>query len=195
LLTACMRHPSIVEVFLRDGLLLELIGGAQSSSFEVASETFAILAEILLNSAADAAPYIKDNFQEFFKSYTILLRTKDYVTLRRSLGLLADMLFEPAFQEVMIKYVANADFLQIHMNLLRDDSKTIQYEAFRVFSIFVANPRKPAKVHHILFRNKEKLTKFLPRFLSTSRADDDVFLADRQTVIEKLNGLDSPGAS
>ena len=35
----------------------------------------------------------------------------------------------------MTKYVTNADNLKLLMNLLRDKSKNIQYEAFHVFKV------------------------------------------------------------
>lgn len=196
LLKSCLRHDAIVEVFLREGLLLQIIGGAESWSFEVASETFSILTEILLDNAKIAAPYVEEHFEEFFRLYNSLLRKDDYVTMRQSLRLLGDMLFEPEFKEVMKRYVGKADFLQLHMNLLRDQSKSIQFEAFNVFKIFVANPRKTTKVNQILYQNREKLVKFMQKFLSTTQyVEDNVFLQDRQTVIEKLNALDAPGNS
>jgi calcium binding protein 39 len=74
------------------------------------------------------------------------------------------------------------------MNLLRDKSKNIQFEAFHVFKVrfrpnrhlgvsenvddrsslhvqvFVANPKKPPQIEGILRRNKEKLLVFLRNF-------------------------------
>lgn len=35
----------------------------------------------------------------------------------------------------MTKYITNADNLKLLMNLLRDKSKNIQYEAFHVFKV------------------------------------------------------------
>jgi calcium binding protein 39 len=194
-LKACIRHSTVIEVFLREGLLLQIIGGAESSSFEVASEVFSILAEILLDNGKVSSPYINEHFEEFFGLYNTLLRKNDYVTVRQSLKLLGDLLFEPEFKEVMIRYIGKSEFLQLHMNLLRDRSKTIQFEAFNVFKIFVANPRKNPKVHQILYQNRDKLVKFLEKFLSTTRAEDEIFLEDRQSVIQKLSTLDVPGCS
>jgi calcium binding protein 39 len=39
------------------------------------------------------------------------------------------------------------------MNLLKDDSRNIQFEAFHVFKVFVANPHKPEAIAEILQRN------------------------------------------
>lgn len=50
------------------------------------------------------------------------------------------------------------------MNFLRDKSRNIQFEAFHVFKVFVANPKKPAPIESILRKNKEKLLVFLKGF-------------------------------
>ncbi|CAM9697541.1 unnamed protein product [Discosporangium mesarthrocarpum] len=54
--------------------------------------------------------------------------------------------------------------LKMMMNLLRDRSPNIQYEAFHVFKVFVANPRKPPEVTKILVKNKAKLIAYLENF-------------------------------
>lgn len=93
----------------------------------------------------------------------------------------------------MTRYIANEDNLKTMMNLLRDKSKNIQFEAFHVFKvrgdgprlsadserqreypsihalthkaqIFVANPKKPPQIESILRRNKDKLVSFLQNF-------------------------------
>lgn len=65
-------------------------------------------------------------------------------------------------------YVSEADHtpanLKMMMNLLRDKSRNIQFEAFHVFKVFVANPKKPPQIESILRRNKEKLLTFLKGF-------------------------------
>jgi calcium binding protein 39 len=40
--------------------------------------------------------------------------------------------------------------LKMMMNLLRDKSKNIQFEAFHVFIVFITNLRKPAPIEAIL---------------------------------------------
>ncbi|GER52869.1 auxin-responsive family protein [Striga asiatica] len=46
----------------------------------------------------------------------------------------------------MTKYVCSRDYLRILMNLLRESSKSIQIEAFRVFKLFAANQNKPPDI-------------------------------------------------
>lgn len=50
------------------------------------------------------------------------------------------------------------------MNLLRDTSANIQFEAFHVFKVFVANPKKPEAISQILLNNREKLIAYLKNF-------------------------------
>jgi calcium binding protein 39 len=64
----------------------------------------------------------------------------------------------------MTRYIASEANLKMMMNLLRDKSKNIQFEAFHVFKVFVANPKKPAPIETILRRNKDKLLVFLQGF-------------------------------
>jgi calcium binding protein 39 len=194
LLKACMRHSSIVEVLLREGFLSQIMGGLDSSSFEVTSEAFAILTEILFDNRDVSAPYVDEHFEEFFGQYNALLRKHDYVTVRRLLKLLGDLLFEAEYQKVMIRYVSKVEFLQLQMTLLRDKSKSIQFEAFNIFKIFVANPRKTPKVHQILYQNRDKLLKLLQKLSWTTREEDEVFLQDRHTTIEKLKVLEALGS-
>lgn len=66
--------------------------------------------------------------------------------------------------QVMTRYISSADDFKLIMLLLRDNSKTIQFEAFHVFKIFVANPNRPKPIVDILVRNREKLVAFLQRF-------------------------------
>lgn len=50
------------------------------------------------------------------------------------------------------------------MNLLRDTSANIQFEAFHVFKVFVANPKKPETICQILVNNRDKLIAYLKNF-------------------------------
>ena len=44
------------------------------------------------------------------------------------------------------RYVGNVEYLKIHMDFLRNKSKAIRQDAFHIFKVFAANPRKPPKV-------------------------------------------------
>jgi calcium binding protein 39 len=96
--------------------------------------------------------------------YTKLLTSPNYVTRRQSLKMLGELLLDRSNFGVMTRYISDADNLKLMMMMLRDKSKSIQFEAFHVFKVFVANPNKTEPILHILVRNKKKLIVFLNNF-------------------------------
>jgi hypothetical protein len=88
----------------------------------------------------------------------------------QSLKLLADVLLARSNVRVMFNYVRSKRQLMLVMNLLRSSSRSIQHEAFHVFKVFVANPRKPDDIKSILISNREKLLRFLKQFLEEKGA-------------------------
>jgi len=192
MLRYCMRYPQLVAYFHGEGATTRLIELARHESFDVSSEAFSSLRELLLAHKTVSAAYLQANFQEFFEHFNTLLQVQDYVTQRQALRLLGEVLLDRSFMQVMVAYVGNEQFLQIHMNLLRDESKAIQLEAFHVFKIFVANPSKPQRVQHILHRNKERLVKLLEA-LGAKRESDKPLVQDLKTVIGIVQALEPPG--
>merc|ERR1712079_304542 len=94
------------------------------------------------------------------------------------------MMQDRDFRSVMIPYVQNENFLQIHMNLLRENSQTIPLNAFHVFKLFVANPNKPQPVKTILRRNSERLMKLLESF--KHQQIDEVSAQDLNHILKKM---------
>ena len=70
---------------------------------------------------------------QFFSSFTTLILSNNYVTKRQSLKILGEILLDRANFAVMTRYIASETNLKMMMNLLRDKSKNIQFEAFHVF--------------------------------------------------------------
>jgi calcium binding protein 39 len=91
---------------------------------------------------------------------------------------------------------------------LKDDRRMVQYEAFHVFKvsqnsrsshrylaqtnhsaqIFAANPNKSPEVQKFLIMNKQRLLKFLPRFLE-DRTDDDQFNDEKAWLVKAIGNL------
>ncbi|KAF8511449.1 Mo25-like protein [Gautieria morchelliformis] len=88
----------------------------------------------------------------------------NYVTKRSSLKLLGEILLDQANFNVMTRYISNEANLKMMINLFWDKSCNIQFEAFHVFKVFVANPKKPPQIDSTLRRNKDKLLAFLKGF-------------------------------
>jgi calcium binding protein 39 len=79
--------------------------------------------------------YLTFNFDLFFGRYNILMHSPNYVTKRQSIKLLGEILLDRPNYQVMIAYVERPDNLKVSMNLLRDNSKMVAYEAFHVFKV------------------------------------------------------------
>lgn len=107
----------------------------------------------------------------------------------------------------MTKYISNPDNLKLMMNMLREKSRNIQFEAFHVFKaspyeltpcsrynhtlflqVFVANPNKPKPILEILLRNQDKLVEFLTRF-HTERSEDEQFNDEKAYLIKQIKEL------
>lgn len=88
--------------------------------------------------------------------------------------------------------------------LLRDKSRSIQFEAFHVFKVFVANPNKPQAILDILVKNKAKLISYLTEFhndkgeppppppaplLRLTSSDDEQFTDEKAYLLRQIESL------
>mmetsp|Transcript_76321 Transcript_76321/g.220527 ORF Transcript_76321/g.220527 Transcript_76321/m.220527 type:complete len:381 (-) Transcript_76321:112-1254(-) len=189
MLRRCSRCPELAEVMIMNGAVTRLIDLCGSPNFEISSEAFSSLRELLLAQAEVSEPFVYENFDGFCARYhTLLGQDQDYVVKRQALRLLGDVLLQPAFADVMLKYVANEQFLRIHMNLLLDRSKSIQFGAFHIFKVFVANPQKPHRVRTILQKNCRGLLRVMFR-LQRVAGEDAALEADISAVRDLLEAL------
>jgi len=192
MLTSCTRSTELTPALLRGGVAFRLVELVKDPNFDIASEALAVLNELLLAQHASAASFVKANFDEFFDSFHNLLEFQNYVVQRQILRLLHKMLMHKSFPDVMLRYVAKEQFLQIHMNLLLHNSKAMQLAAFHIFKFFAAIPGKSYRVQQILYRNKKKLLGLLGSF--QPKAKDDAALArDLQFTLHNVTQLVSPG--
>lgn len=162
-------------------------------NFDVASDALATVRDILLTNRTIAAQFLEKEYSEVFspKRYNKMLQSKNYITRRMSLKLLGEILLDRTNFGVMMKFISSAKNLAIIMVLLSDSSGNIQFEAFHVFKIFVANPSKPPEVIRVLSKNKVKLIKYLENFHSERESDDEQFRDEKRLVLGNLNELSS----
>jgi len=140
--------------------------------------------------------FLEHKFDTIFGKYNVLLQSRNYVTKRQSLKLLGELLLNRSNFNIMMKYINDPNNLKIMMNLLRGNTKAIQFEAFHVFKIFVANPKKSKPVVEILVRNKKKLIEFLKKFQKDK--EDEQFNDEKGILLatlEKLEGEPETGAA
>eukprot|EP01028_Stygiella_incarcerata_P000901 TRINITY_DN1142_c0_g1_i1.p1 TRINITY_DN1142_c0_g1~~TRINITY_DN1142_c0_g1_i1.p1 ORF type:complete len:353 (-),score=104.89 TRINITY_DN1142_c0_g1_i1:413-1471(-) len=188
-LRECFRHESLARVVLGAKDFYRFFTFVDQSNFDVQSDSFATFKDLLTIHKTVVAEFLGANFDEFFEPFNALLLSENYVTRRQSLKLLGELLLDRANFKIMTRYIAIVDNLKLLMNVLRDKSRNIQYEAFHVFKVFVANPNKPVKIKSILFNNKEKLVKFLQNFL-TDKEEDEQFVEEKALLIREIARLE-----
>jgi len=185
------RHAELVEAFLKSGHIFDLVRFTNHRSVDISSDAFYSLREVLLGHTEVSAPWLEVNYRRFFGLYNAILQGRDYMAQRQALTLLASLLTDKNFRRVMVAFVNEAVNLKINMNLLRDSSKAVQFEAFQLFRLFAANPRKSPRVLKILYQNRSRLLK-LVEGLTAMREDDKQFVNDRRMVVERLLALSPP---
>jgi calcium binding protein 39 len=159
-------------------------------NFDAASDALTTVREVFTNDKSIASEYLDRDYNSVFQKYNLMLQHDSYVTKRMSLKLLGEILLDRSNFHVMIKYISSRDNLRIIMLLLRDSSGNIQFEAFHVFKIFVANPNKPPEVVKILVQNKVKLVAYLDQFHKEKEEGDEQFRDEKALLISTLHGLE-----
>ncbi|PKI85631.1 Hym1p [Malassezia vespertilionis] len=185
-----LQHEVLAKIVLYSDDFYRFPLYIESSSFGVSCDAFSNFRETLVRHKAMTAEYLEQEYTRFFEMYTQLPASPNYVTRRQSLKLLGELLVARAHYTIMIRFVSDEQNLKLIMNLLRDKSKNIQFEAFHVFKVFVANPKKTAAVEGILRQNRSRLLAFLNEFLRDRT--DETFVDERQYVIQIISALPPP---
>lgn len=143
ILRECIRHESLAKVLLipttnSDAEIWNYFDYVEKSTFDVASDAFSTLRGLLTTHKALVAEFLQTHYDQFFKSYQNLLTSTNYVWKRQSLKLLGEILLDRVNFNIMSKYIQSTENLKLMMNLLRDRSSHIQFEAFHVFKVISA---------------------------------------------------------
>lgn len=191
MLRESLRHERLARLLLPESgekPVYQLFTYVESPYFDVASDAFAAFKDLLTKHKQLVAAFLLADFDVFFGShYQQLLASENYVTRRQSLKLLGELLLDRSNFAVMTRYIASAEHLKTVMILLREKASSIQYEAFHVFKIFVANPHKDDGVRAVLLRNRQKLLEFMATFQS-ERADEQ-FVEEKEFLINEIANL------
>ncbi|EQC37948.1 calcium binding protein 39 [Saprolegnia diclina VS20] len=157
-------------------------------NFDVGSDAFATFKDLLTRHKPLVSQFFDSHFDMVFEKYNKLLSSENYVTRRQSLKLLGEILLDRSNFDVMMRYICKRENLKMMMNLLRDTSVNIQFEAFHVFKVFVANPKKPNEITQILLTNKDKLIAYLEKF--QNEKEDEQFVEEKSLLIRTLSTLE-----
>lgn len=202
MLREVIRNPRLHKVLLYgpDGGLSKPLCDlfeyhVNNPNFEVASDAFETLTAVLmsnkglvfecLNPNGDAASLAR--YGELFAMFNRLLQSENYVLKRQSLKLLSELLLDRDNFAIMMRYIVDKANLRIIMTLLRHNQPNVQFEAFHVFKVFVANPEKPADIAEILAVNKARLIPFLRNF--QNEKSDEQFMEEKAMLIDTLARL------
>ncbi|KAJ1735380.1 conidiophore development protein hyma [Coemansia biformis] len=193
MLRECFKHEALVRTTLNLPEFLQFFDYVEGENFDVTSDAFNSFHEALTKFKEPANAFLTENYDAFFAKYTQLLESSNYVVRRQSLKLLGEILLEHKNFHVMIAFIRESANLKMVMNALNDRSKSIQYEAFHIFKIFVANPKKAPEVHKILYKNKDKLVKFLVDFQNDKNSDEQ-FRDEKAFLVKGIRELEPPPA-
>ncbi|KAM6548472.1 hypothetical protein CsatB_020148 [Cannabis sativa] len=167
----CIRYQDVAKYVLDSQHMKKFFNYIQIPTFEISS---------------DAALTFK-----FFQEYNskLLDSSSNYITKRNAAKLLAEILLDRSNTGVMVRYVSSLDNMRVLMNLLRESNRGIQLETFHVFKLFVDNQNKPEDIVLVLLSNKSKLLRFFEDFNVNNKEDDELFLADKDRVVNEIRNL------
>ena len=193
MLRECIQHRCIHEYLLDHSEIIEPIFTVYSHSptFEIASDAFNTIQSLLRSNKQLVSKKMNakgDLYKKVFGWYSTLINSNEYVTCRMSLQLLNEFLLDKVNFDIMIAYISDVQNLVNIMNVLRTPQDSIQYEAFHVFKVFVANPDKTPEVKEILKLNSEKLITFLLNFLP-KKDNEHQFFEEKKLLIKVLKEL------
>jgi len=189
MLRECLKHELLARIVLHSQHFWRFFNYVELATFDIASDAFATFKDLLTRHKTLVAEFLEANYDQVFEHYTRLLVSDNYVTKRQSLKLLGELLLDRTNFNIMSRYITNAENLKLMMNLLRHKSRNIQFEAFHVFKVFVANPNKTPPILDILQKNKERLLTYLRNF-HNDRSDDEQFNEEKAFLIRQIYNLD-----
>lgn len=191
MLRESIRHEAIARRLLySDDLNKFFETYVHLPNFEVGSDAFATFKDLFTRHKELTSQFFAANFDDVFSKYNKLVVSENYVTRRQSLKLLGEILLDRSNFDIMMRYIGEKENLKMIMNLLRDTSANIQIDAFHVFKVFVANPKKPENISQILLNNRDKLIAYLKNFQNSK--DDSQFMEEKALLIRTLEGLERP---
>ncbi|XP_062232570.1 putative MO25-like protein At5g47540 [Phragmites australis] len=188
ILRDCIRHQVAAWYVLESEHMRKFFDYIQLPDFNIASDAFRTFKELLTRHKSSAAEFLSKNYDWFFSEFNSkLLSSPNYIIRRQATQLLGDVLLDRSNTTMMVCYVNSKENLIVLMNLLREQSKVIQVEAFHVFKLFAVNQNKPREIVGILSANKNKILRFLADF--TLDKEDNQFEVDKAKVIAEISAL------
>lgn len=195
MLRECIKIRSIHQLLLSRPSLIEPLFTqyAFDPNFDVCSDVFQSIRDLLRKNkqiVSSALRPSKPLYNQLFSWIYALLESENYVITRIVLHLLGEFLIDKSNFEIMLHFIKSEENLKIFMILLCSQYPSIQFDAFNVFKIFVANPDKSAEVRRILVSNRQALVEFIGSLLPEKEENDDVFAEEKKLVVNVLHKMD-----
>jgi len=188
------KQEVLVNALLREkgekNVIFQVMEYGDRVNFDIMSDAFTTLKLLTTRHKVLLSKWLEENYDAFFQKFNSLISSRNYVTRRQSLKLLGEILLEYKNRSIMLKYINDRENLKLMMTMLKDKSNAIQFEAFHIFKVFVANPRSPYPVKLVLWNNKKRLIAFLRTFQKDR--EDQQFLDEKSLIIEHLGALELP---
>ena len=116
----CIRHNSLASAILNSEYLWKFFDSyVHFPNFEVASDAFNSLRDLLVTvkNKSISSAFLDAHFTEVFMHYEILLKKGNYVTRRRALKLLGELLLDRSNFNIMIRFIASREHLKVMLAL------------------------------------------------------------------------------
>jgi len=161
------KYEGLLSQILNLQILEKLINQVEDSRFEISSEAFETFRAIFTHKKESekkiVADFILQNYDEFFRLYKSLINYDNYLSQRTCLKTLYEILDDPVNSEIMIKFISSKDNLRMIIDLLSNENKGIQFEAFMLLELLIRNISKATEpdIKTLILHNKLVLVKFI----------------------------------
>uniref|UniRef100_A0A3Q3F463 Calcium binding protein 39 n=1 Tax=Labrus bergylta TaxID=56723 RepID=A0A3Q3F463_9LABR len=188
MLRECIRHEPLAKITLWSEQFYDFFRYVEMSTFDIASDAFATFKDLLTRHKLLSAEFLEQHYDRNVFGFP----TNESLSLSvTGIQLLGELLLDRHNFTIMTKYISKPENLKLMMNLLRDKSRNIQFEAFHVFKVFVANPNKTQPILDILLKNQTKLIEFLSKF-QNDRTEDEQFNDEKTYLVKQIRDLKRP---
>ncbi|CCE61868.1 hypothetical protein TPHA_0B01960 [Tetrapisispora phaffii CBS 4417] len=196
------KYERMCELLLNDEFIWRIFEYCNLPDFEISTEAlhiittvFSIHSEVVSEfflkgnktSTCHELTGVNNNATRFIRNVNNLLVNGSYVCKRQITKLLGSLLILRANNKLMMVYINNPENLRLIMTLLGNKSKSLQFEAFNIFKIIVANPEKPLTILQILANNREKLLAHLPKIGMENK--DSTFSDEIDYIMQEINSF------
>ena len=112
-LRECIRVPALAQRLLQTRAWSRLLQHVESCRFDVSTDSFLTLKELLTKHKTAVAEHLERNFDDFFSEYRNLLLSQNYVARRQLLRLLGELLGDRCNFKIMTRLIADVDLLKV----------------------------------------------------------------------------------